>query len=87
MVVTVLSLGAVGLVWYSLSWLSVLSNVFQIDGQGWLLYTISNWVSCIGSPCVGLVTSWAVIRRVPDMLCVVIRDVKLPFRYSSIYCV
>ena len=30
--VTVLSLGAVGLVWYSLSWLSVLSNVFQIDG-------------------------------------------------------
>jgi len=37
MVVTVLSLGAVGLVWYSLSWLSVLSNVFQIDDQVWLL--------------------------------------------------
>jgi len=40
MVVTVLSLGALGLVWYSLSWLSVLSNVFQIDGQVWLLYTL-----------------------------------------------
>jgi len=40
MVVIVLSLGAVGLVWYSLSWLSVLSSVFQIDGQVWLLYTL-----------------------------------------------
>ena len=57
MVVTVLSLGAVGLVWYSLSWLSMLYNVFQIDGQVWLLYTlgISNWVSCMGPPCVGSV--------------------------------
>ena len=33
--VTVLSPG--GLVWYGLSWLSVLSNVFQIDDQVWLL--------------------------------------------------
>jgi len=56
MVVTVLSPGAVGLVCYSLSWLSVLSNVFQIDGQVWLLYalSISNWVSCVGPLCVGL---------------------------------
>jgi hypothetical protein len=47
MVVTVISLGAVGLVWYSLSWLSVLSNVFQIDRLVWLFFTLctSNWVS------------------------------------------
>jgi len=85
MVVTVLPLGAVGLVWYSLSWLSVLSNVFQIDGQEWLLYTlgISSWVSCMGPPCV----SWVVIRSVSDPLCVVIRDVELLFLYSSIHCV
>jgi len=54
MIVTVISLGAVGLVWYSLSWLSALSNVFQTDWQEWLLYTlgISNWVSCVGPSCV-----------------------------------
>ena len=54
MVVTVLSLGAVGLVWYSLSWLSVLSIVFQIDDQLWVPHTlcISNWVNCTGPPCV-----------------------------------
>jgi len=54
MVVTVFSLSAVGFVWYSLLWLSVLSNVFQIDGQEFLLYTlgISIWVSCMGPPCV-----------------------------------
>ena len=59
MVVNVLSPGAVGLVCYSLSWLSVLSNVFQIDGQVWLLYTlsISNWVSCVGPLCVGLLAA------------------------------
>jgi len=52
MVVTVFSLGAVGLLWYNLSWFSMLSIVFQIDDQVWLLYTlcISNWVSCMGSP-------------------------------------
>jgi len=37
MVVTVPSLGTAGLVWYSLSWLLVLSKVFQIDGHEWLL--------------------------------------------------
>jgi len=37
--VNVFSLGAVRLVWYSLSWLPVLSKVFQTDGQVWLFYS------------------------------------------------
>ena len=56
MVVTVLSLGAVRFVWYSLPWLSVLSKVFKSDGHLWLFYNlcIYNWVSCMGPPCVGV---------------------------------
>jgi len=48
---TVLSLGAVRLVWYCLSGLSVLPNILQTDGQVWLVYTlcISNWVGLYGS--------------------------------------
>jgi len=39
---------------YGLSWLSVLSDAFQIDGKVWLLYAvcISSWLSCMGPPCV-----------------------------------
>jgi len=64
MVVTVLSLGAVELVWYSLSLLSVLSNVFQIDGQVWLFYTlcISNWVSCVVPSCVRICDQTYVLK-------------------------
>jgi len=37
---TVLSLGAVGLVWYSLSGFFVSPNIFQIGGHSWLVFTL-----------------------------------------------
>jgi len=75
-------------VWYSLSRLSVLSNAFQIDGQEWLLYTpgISNWVSCVGQPCVRIGNELGGCPSRTDLLCVVIRDVELLFLDSGIHC-
>jgi len=51
---TVLSLGAVRLVWYCLSGFFVLPNIFQIGGQGWPVFIlcISNCISIKGPPCV-----------------------------------
>jgi len=48
----VLSFDAVSLVWYSISGLSMLSSIFQTDGQIWLVYTfcVSDWISCVGPP-------------------------------------
>jgi len=53
---TVLSLRAVRLVWYCLSGFFMLPEIFQICGQGWLVFIlcISNWISYKGPPCVGI---------------------------------
>ena len=53
---TVLSLGAVKLVWYCLSGFFLLPDIYQIGGQGWLGFIpcISNWINCKGPRCVGV---------------------------------
>ena len=61
----VLSFDVVSLVCYNLSGLSVMSSIFQIDGQIWLVYTfcISDWISCVGPPYVRICVQTEVLKE------------------------
>ena len=59
------SLGAVRIVWNSLSEFSLLPSIFQTDGQNWLVITlcISNWVNCMGPPCARICDQTDILRN------------------------
>ena len=76
---TVFSLGAVRIVWYSLSGFSVLPSIFQTDGQNWLVITlrISSWVSCMGPPCVRIGNKLGGMSVVCRVRCMLLLEVKI----------
>ena len=62
---TLLLLGAVRLVWYSISGFLSCPTYFKTGSQVWLvcIFRFSNWISCEGPPCVKICDQTDVLKE------------------------